>query len=133
MFKVCCCCEKHLCLEKFHKLKNGKFGRNSKCKDCRKRIYKRVYEECKEKRLICKLCNKNKRKDFFYKNKRNKTGFMIYCKDCQNEKIINSMSKLDNSKRMIQNYLKKVLHYALDNYKVIFFILYFKYLYINFF
>jgi len=58
---------------------------------------------------------------------------MIYCKDCQNEKIINSMSKLDNSKRMIQNYLKKVLHYALDNYKVIFFILYFKYLYINFF
>jgi len=101
MFKICTNCNKHLALNNFHKLKNGRFGRHSRCKLCRKIVINTIQKKSPNK-LLCHCCKKVKNIYQFYKNKRSSTGHQSYCTFCQKEKMVQSMSK-------INNYLKLVL------------------------
>ena len=107
MFKVCTNCENYLSLNKFHCLKKGKFGRHPRCKECRKLVKRNAKHEIVSK-ICCSNCGLLKNKSKFYKSKSNDTGYQIYCKPCQKEKIIHSMSKINNFVKIIlKKFIKK--------------------------
>ncbi len=108
MYKYCSNCKNFTSLNDFHKLKNGKFGKNSVCKLCRKNISKdKNYTFDILKNYNCPNCNTIKNAKDFYKNKKNLNGLQSICKTCQKLRIANSMSKLKNYSKVI---LKKFIN-----------------------
>ena len=85
--KICTGCGNFKVLDDFYKAKNGKFGRRSKCKDCKKEYYKdpenkqRIKEQQKE----------------YYKDpevkKRKKEYYTKYYKDPKNKQRIKEQQK----------------------------------------
>lgn len=104
MYKTCSKCDTHKNISQFHKLKSGKFGVHSICKQCRSISRKRYNYEIINKEKVCKLCNLPKK---FYKNKSSKDGLQTYCIDCQKKKISKSKSKLENFCKIILEKFKK--------------------------
>ena len=105
MEKQCKKCSKYKRLEKFHKHKNGKFGRHSVCKICRKNIEKKYNPDEKRK---CNICEEILDSSKFYKNKNNKTGLSSHCKKCYLDRRSKNQSKLENYiKIMLKKFKRK--------------------------
>ena len=104
--KKCSCCNNIKELDRFHKLKKGKSGRHSHCKECRSKHRKQLNYERPEGFLVkCLKCNEVKDQRMFYKNKSSSLGVQAYCIECHKEKIYESQSKLDGYISKIYNSL----------------------------
>ena len=101
--KQCSICRTDKSLDNFHKLKSGKYGRHSNCKECRS-SYRRKLQYVKpiKGKLKCAKCNILKDISCYYRDKSASTGLQSYCIVCHKEKIYESESKLDG-------YLSKLL------------------------
>lgn len=75
MVKMCTVCNTEKELDCFHKLKLGKFGVASKCKDCKKQ-YENLRYENNKKHIICN------QKEYYKKNKK---GIIEYAKKYQKD------------------------------------------------
>ena len=109
MYKTCSHCHIHKQLVSFHRLKQGKYGRHSHCKECRKLNrqelnYKRPIGEL----IKCLQCKEIKSQSLFYKNKMSSLGVQPYCISCHKEKIYESQSKLTGYITKIYNRLRRV-------------------------
>ena len=113
MEKQCSHCKISKSLDKFHKLKKGKLGRHSHCKECR-RIHRKLlnYDRPTGHIIRCLNCNEIKSQTMFYKNKSSSLGVQPYCIKCHKEKVYESQSKLNGYitriyKKMLKQCLKK--------------------------
>ena len=103
MFKECSKCMINKNIDDYHKLKNGLFGRNSICKNCRSKLKKNniFTTQTNIKKKKCINCNLIKDYENFYKNNSSKDGLQSYCKYCHKLKISNSNSKLNRFAKII--------------------------------
>lgn len=67
--KICSKCGRELSLDNFYKLKSGKYGVQSECKDCYKARVKEYYEQNKEKIKEYHEKNREKYKEYYENNK----------------------------------------------------------------
>ena len=79
--KVCSKCGVWKPLEEYHKNKNYKDGRQSKCKECRNKPPKETREGMKK----CTKCKQWKPLEEYYKHKGGKDGRKSQCKKCKKE------------------------------------------------
>ena len=103
--KICSCCHIRKSLNKYHKLKRGKLGRHSHCKECRSSNRKKLNYERSDGYVKCLKCNEIKDQSKFYKNKSSSLGVQAYCIECHKEKIYESQSKLNGFITKIYNSL----------------------------
>ncbi|RLI49685.1 hypothetical protein DRO61_04745 [Candidatus Bathyarchaeota archaeon] len=85
MEKQCIECKEVKSLEDFHLLKNGKYGRNPRCKPCRSTKRKEISEtrECiKKESKRCPGCKEVKEIIAFNKDMSASDGRQTYCKPC---------------------------------------------------
>ena len=116
LIKVCKNCEKSKDLNNFHRQKKGFLGRNSVCKDCRK---KRKIKYVSTKDLVlCNMCNIKKKTEDFYKNSSSKNGLQSYCKTCQKKNISKSGSKIENFCKLVLKKFKRKNKDKIINLKV---------------
>lgn len=89
--KVCSACKKEKPLDCFHKQKRGKYGTESKCKECKSAQDKirnaRNHSTIDQTRLLisCKLCtkcNQEKSVNDFHKSGSHPSGYNSACKEC---------------------------------------------------
>jgi len=105
MQKYCTKCLEYKFLDKYHKHKNGKFGRHSKCKNCRKNCIKKTSQIVIRKK--CNQCNIILNSSNFYKNKNNTTGLSPSCKTCYLERRSKNQSKIENYMKIILKKFKR--------------------------
>ena len=87
--KVCSICNVDKPLEDFTKLKAGKYGRNSQCKNCRNAKRKAVqYSRPPDTTLVqCGRCNRTLTAESFNADRSSTTGLQTYCRDCHKKEI----------------------------------------------
>ena len=108
MEKQCSNCRISKSLDKFHKLKKGKLGRHSHCKECRSKHRKLLnYDRPTGHVIRCLKCNEIKSQTMFYKNKSSSLGVQPYCIKCHKEKVYESQSKLNGYIAKIYNKMLK--------------------------
>ena len=111
MEKLCSNCKELKPLDNFHKLKKGKLGRHSHCKECRSKHRKLLnYDRPTGHVIRCLKCNEIKSQTMFYRNKSSSLGVQTYCIKCHKEKVYESQSKLSGFINKIYN---KMLKYCL--------------------
>ena len=95
MNKICTVCRSCKPLSEYHRLKNGKFGRHSHCKTCRKVERQKLNYERPIGRIVqCLQCMEVMPENMFYRNRASSLGVQPYCIRCHKEKIYESQSKL---------------------------------------
>ena len=102
LVKKCKSCDQSKELSKYHLQRSGFLGRNSVCKECRKKKSKnRKITANNESLVLCNKCNLRKTANKFYKNSCSNNGLQSYCKICQKENIAESRSKLNNFVKIV--------------------------------
>jgi len=83
--KLCTICNQEKVLEQFSRLRTGKYGRSSQCKECRNQQRKHLkYIRAHDNQVIyCSRCQRNLTADNFYTDKSSSNGLQTYCKQCQ--------------------------------------------------
>ena len=116
MEKLCSNCKELKSLDNFHKLKKGKLGRHSHCKECRSKHRKLLnYDRPTGHVIRCLKCNEIKSQTMFYRNKSSSLGVQTYCIKCHKEKVYESQSKLSGFITKIYNkMLKHCLKYNIE-------------------
>jgi hypothetical protein len=85
MGKTCTSCNETKSLDKFHKLKSGKYGRNAHCKVCRSKKRKELAKTLipvEKDSKYCPKCKETKEISCFFLEKSMSDGHQTYCKDC---------------------------------------------------
>lgn len=87
--KICSICNVDKPLTEFTKLKAGKYGRNSQCKNCRKEKRKATqYDRPPDTTLVqCVRCNRTLTAESFNTDRSATTGLQTYCRDCHKKEI----------------------------------------------
>jgi len=82
--KTCTVCkeQKPADTKHFHKMRSGKFGLHSKCKECRSRENTGADDEIVEMSFKCKRCPKQTRVIPVHRDDIEKMSNKFYCEDC---------------------------------------------------
>ena len=109
--KICNKCNIQKEFSEFHKHKLQHDGHNTICKECRKIISKKYYEEDKEK------INSNRSKKYYENHRENLIKGRERIKKERRKRVEMSKKYYENNKEKVKEYLKK--HYELnkENYK----------------
>lgn len=94
--KICTKCNIIKDTNQFYKLKTGKFGVDSKCKECKSEYEKNKNVEYNPNEFkVCKGCNIKKTTTDFHKHKSKKFGVDSRCKQCKNQYEKNRNNQYD--------------------------------------
>lgn len=107
MVKTCTICNQEKSLTEFNKLKNGRYGRTTQCKLCRKEQRKNIkYDRVPDYQIVlCPHCNRQLTADNFNSDKSSINGLQTYCRKCQKLMI-------DNINNTFDGYMSKLLSLA---------------------
>lgn len=97
--KLCTICNQDKSLESFTKLRSGKYGRHSQCKDCRKnQRQQKNYPRPPDTSIIqCYRCQRQLTADNFNADKSSSTGLQTYCKQCHKNFIFERRSTFEGT------------------------------------
>ena len=104
--KICSSCQQEKPINQFHKLKHGKYGVHTICKECTCREHKERHftfdPEKFGKNITCSACKESKHYSMFSNSKTNPNGKSYICKDCY--------SYINSQRRNVpeENYEKKL-------------------------
>jgi len=100
--KVCTKCSQSKPLTEYHNAKNGKYGKDSQCKSCkrvyqqknkeRKRLYDKHYIEANKERIAKRF------KEYYHKNKEARKAYIKKWQEA-NKELVNSYKKNNKYKR----------------------------------
>jgi hypothetical protein len=100
-YKVCTKCNQQMSVQQFHKHKDGKFGLESMCKNCKQGYKDKRYGKSYGAMRTCKTCGikatNNEELKLFQKGSSYKFGRQPHCKKCylSRESMIKSNNSLD--------------------------------------
>jgi hypothetical protein len=108
--KECSICSEMKPLDAFTRLKNGKYGRHSQCKECRKKerqngAAKREIDRPEDSQLItCSKCSKDLPAKEFNRNRQAGNGLQSQCRSCHRQMMNERRVDLDS---FLERTLKK--------------------------
>ena len=108
--KECSICSETKPLDAFTRLKNGKYGRHSQCKECRKKerqngAARREIDRPEDSQLItCSKCSKDLPAKEFNRNRQAGNGLQSQCRSCHRQMMNEKRVDLD---RFLERTLKK--------------------------